>query len=450
MECRAVVAMFDDKRAYTFDRVVRMVLTASILIGLFLLLRFLSDVLVPFVAAVVLAYLLNPIVMEFEKRTKRRGTAVAFTLSGLGIVTFALFVIVVPLMYAQFGRFREDLERIRGEVRTAYTAVVVTRPDHGLRQPPRDADVHDDATTTTGPAKQAAAPETLSEWEALQAVATIFDRSATPLSERLERLFARVEGTYVGVLLRRTAKFVESEESNELAFNVVKRLFAGGVTVISFAVEFVFALTGLIIAVIYLVFLLLDFPNYTRTWREFLPPQYRPRIVAFLREFDVALRRYFRGQFVVAALTGVLFAIGFSIMRLPMAVPFGLFVGVLNMVPYLQAVALVPGGLLAILRSLETGSLVGSFGWVALVFVVVQVLQDAVITPRVMGRATGLRPVAILLGVFVWGKLLGFLGLLLAIPLTCLAIAYYRRFVLRHGSASVDAADNDEALVADA
>jgi predicted PurR-regulated permease PerM len=60
------------------------------------------------------------------------------------------------------------------------------------------------------------------------------------------------------------------------------------------------------------------------------------------------------------------------------------------------------------------------------------VIQDTQITPRVMGKATGLRPIAILLGVFVWGKLLGFLGLILAIPLTCLGIAYYRRYVLMH------------------
>jgi predicted PurR-regulated permease PerM len=66
------------------------------------------------------------------------------------------------------------------------------------------------------------------------------------------------------------------------------------------------------------------------------------------------------------------------------------------------------------------------------VFAVVQVIQDALIVPRIMGNATGLRPVAILLGVFIWGKLLGFMGLLLAIPLTCLGIAYYRRFVLQH------------------
>ena len=75
-------------------------------------------------------------------------------------------------------------------------------------------------------------------------------------------------------------------------------------------------------------------------------------------------------------------------------------------------------------------SIGGSIFLLLCVYATVQVLQDTVIVPRVMGHATGLRPIAILLGVFIWGKLLGFLGLILAIPVTCLGIAYYRRYIL--------------------
>ena len=67
---------------------------------------------------------------------------------------------------------------------------------------------------------------------------------------------------------------------------------------------------------------------------------------------------------------------------------------------------------------------------VLIVFAVVQLIQDAVLTPRILGKSTGLRPLVILLGVCVWGKLLGFLGLVLAIPLTCIGLAYYRKFIL--------------------
>ena len=215
--------------------------------------------------------------------------------------------------------------------------------------------------------------------------------------------------------------------------NVAKRLAIGGWTVVTFVLNLVLGLTVLIVVLLYLVFLLLDYPEYVRTWHTFLPPPYRDSIVEFLEQFNTVLRRYLRGQAAVALVVGALMALGFSIIGLPMALPFGLFVGLLNMVPYLQTVGVVPAVMLAGLRALEgDASFTLSVVLVLLVMGIVQLIQDSLITPRIMGKATGLRPVAILLGVCIWGKLLGFLGLLLAIPLTCLGIAYYRRFVLLH------------------
>jgi predicted PurR-regulated permease PerM len=183
---------------------------------------------------------------------------------------------------------------------------------------------------------------------------------------------------------------------------------------------------------LYLVFLLVDYPDYARAWPSFVPPAYREQTVEFFAAFNSILRRYFRGQSVVALLVGAMTALGYTIIGLPMAVPFGLLIGLLNMVPYLPSIAIVPAILLAGLRAIGSdASFLGSVGLVFLVNVTVQVIQDGFLTPRIMGQATGLRPVSILLGLFIWGKLLGFLGLLLAIPLTCLFIAYYRRYVLK-------------------
>ena len=218
-----------------------------------------------------------------------------------------------------------------------------------------------------------------------------------------------------------------------MVFSIVRQLAAGGWTVVLFAANLVLGITGLVLVLVYLIFLLIDYPDYARAWPGFLPPQYRMATVDFFTQFDAAMRQYFRGQSVVALLTGTMYATGFTLIGLPMAVPFGLFIGLLNMVPYLPAVSLLPGLLLAVLRAIEgDAGIAMSIGLLLSVYAVVQVLQDTVITPRVMGHATGLRPIAILLGVFIWGKLLGFLGLILSIPLTCLAIAYYRRYVLMH------------------
>jgi predicted PurR-regulated permease PerM len=411
---------------YTFDRVVRIVISAVVLAVVLALLRHLSDVLLPFAVAVVLAYLLNPLVALFERKTKRRGLAVALSLGGLGIAGLAVLAVLLPLVLSQAGRFRDDLEKLRSDL-AATTEVNVTPAEQ------------DDAGKAEADADERSQEKTAFGWKELREGWTQY--RADPKRDRKERfrlLLDRVSGTYIGEFIERAVQYTKSDEFNELLVSTAKQVAVGGWTVVAFAVNLILGLTGLIIVLLYLVFLLLDYPTYARTWKTFLPPQYRDTIVQFLEEFNVALRRYFRGQAVVAVSVGVLFAVGFSIVGLPMAVPFGLFVGLLNMVPYLQMVGLVPAVLLAGLRAIEgDSSFAASVVLVLLVFAVVQLIQDALITPRVMGKATGLRPVAILLGLFIWGKLLGFLGLLLAIPLTCLGIAYYRRYVLEHAPETV-------------
>lgn len=406
---------------YTFDRVVRLVISLVLLAVILGLLRLLSDVLIPFVAAVVLAYLLNPLVNVFERKLKRRGWAVLLTLAGVGTVGLALVVALVPLTLFQVQRFGADLQQLREDL-TAGAAV-----EPAAVQAAEAPKATDDQVTALPP------PKSELGWRELVAGWSEF-RTAGPevgREERFQKLRASVEGTYVGLLGARAADFVQSDEFEAWAVGLAKQVAAGGRTVITLAVNLVLGLTVFIIVLLYLVFLLLDYPEYAKTWDGFIPPRYREQTLAFLADFEAVLRRYLRGQAVVALLMGVLFSIGFSLIGLPMAVPLGLFIGLLNMVPYLQTVGLVPALLLALMRSLETGaSLTGSILLTLGVFAVAQLLQDALIVPRVMGRATGLRPVAVLLGVFIWGKLLGFLGLLLAIPLTCVALAYYRRLVL--------------------
>ncbi len=426
--------MAGEKDRYTFDRVVRMVLSAAAIVIVLLLLRYLSDVLLPFVAAVILAYLLNPLVTLLERKTKRRGLAVGMTLGGLGVIGLIALLILVPLVVGQVSRFRENIETLRRDLAASAAPAPVAAPA------PKSSAVASDPATDDADEEAAAedSKSTLGWRELLDGLEEYRAQAGElPRAERLAKLGARIEGTLVGDGFERVRRFVRSDEFNQLLLNLAKQLAAGGWTVVTFALNLILGLTGLIIVLLYLVFLLLDYPEYVRTWHTFLPPAYREGILEFLEQFDIAMRRYFRGQSVVALLTGALFAVGFTIIGLPMAVPFGLFLGLLNMVPYLQTVGLVPGVLLAALRALESdSSFLMSVVLVLAVFGVVQLIQDGLITPRIMGKATGLRPVAILLGVFIWGKLLGFLGLLLAIPLTCLGIAYYRRYILLQSAES--------------
>jgi len=194
------------------------------------------------------------------------------------------------------------------------------------------------------------------------------------------------------------------------------------------------ALTGLLGAVIvllYVVFLLLDYDKLAESWKELLPARHGSWIEGVGRDFGLAMGVYFRAQFLIALCNAALFALGFWIIGLPLGIVLGLFVGMLNMVPYLQNVGIVPAAFLALMQSLQSGQ---SF-WlllllVLIIFIVVGLIEQAILTPRIMGKATGLHPAFILLALSIWGGLLGLLGLILAMPLTTVLVSYYRRFLL--------------------
>ncbi len=404
---------------YTLDRIVRMAIAGAVIYALVRLLQHLSDVLIPFVAAVILAYLLNPLVTFVQRKIRHRGLAVAATLAGLGLLVLALGALLVPMTMSQVDRFRHDLGKLRSDLAASAARAAEARSPEA--QPAESA------------AEPSDAPKSSLGWTELKDAWVEYRRDAGTQSraERIAEFRERLSGTYLGQTLDDAIAYLQSDEFRNFLVEVAKKVAVGGWTVLAFAGSLILGLTGLIIVLIYLVFLLLDFPEYARTWTTFLPPNYRESTVDFLVQFDGALRQYFRGQSLIALLTGTILATGFTIIGLPMAVLFGLFVGLLNMVPYLAAVSIVPALLLAGLRAIETDT---SFLWsvmlTLIVYAVAQLTQDWVLTPKILGKTTGLRPVAILLSVFIWGKLLGFLGLLLSIPLTCLAIAYYRRYVL--------------------
>ncbi len=193
----------------------------------------------------------------------------------------------------------------------------------------------------------------------------------------------------------------------------------------------VISLASSAFALLYLVLLLADYDHYATIWLKYVPRSQR----AFLEKLsnDVAhnMRGYFRGQMLVAISNGVMFSIGFWLIGLPMPVGMGIFVGVLSFIPYIQVLGILPAALLSLLQMADTGSSFwGMMALVFLVYVVVQVLQDTIFTPRIMGQIMGLSPAVVLLSLSVWGYIAGIIGLMVALPLTTLMLAYYQRYIL--------------------
>jgi predicted PurR-regulated permease PerM len=151
-----------------------------------------------------------------------------------------------------------------------------------------------------------------------------------------------------------------------------------------------------------------------------------------MKDVENALNNYIRGQGQVAFWMGVMFAFWFWIIGLPMPIGMGILIGIMDMVPYLHTFAIIPTAFLAAMKAAETGqSYWIVFGSALLVFAFVQALIDMIVTPKIMGHQMGLNPAVLLLSLSIWGALLGFIGLIIALPATTVIILYWKRYITK-------------------
>jgi len=367
--------MIPNDRSFTFDRVLQLALFAGLVWGLVLLLAYLSDVLLPFVIGLVVAYFLDPVTNRVKHVIKQRVLAALFTLISITLAASLVVWFMVPMVVNELAEMGRTVSKMAANTELAQAA-----KEH--------------------------LPENV--WE--------------EVNEILKRDDVK--------------RYLTSDGAVQMAKDTAKKLLPGVWGVLSGAANVLTFITGLLVIMLYVVFLLIDYHNMAARWRDYLPPSMRDDVSRFVEEFIQATNRYFRSQALVASCVAVLFAIGFSIIGLPLAILMGIFIGLLNMVPYLQIVGTIPCLLLAGLKALEQGdNFFGALGLVLLVFGVVQLIQETVLVSRFQGEAMGLSPAIILLSISVWGKLLGFLGLILALPLTCLGLTYYRRYLWKFESA---------------
>lgn len=353
-----------ERKKITFDSFIRAVILGAIIIGILMLLKRLSGVLLPFFLAWLIAYLIYPLVsfFQYKLRLKNRIASIFCALFTLTIIGGAAFYLLVPPMIQEFLRVKDLLIEYFSTTHTASNV-----------------------------------PTTLSE----------FIRQNVDM-RILEQMF--------------------SQENILDALKVtVPKLWA----LVSESINLLFGFFTVFLILLYIVFILLDYESISQGWTHLMPKKYRHTVTGILNDVKDGMNRYFRGQALVALCVGILFSIGFLIIDFPLAIGLGLFIGALNMVPYLQIIGFVPTIMLAILKAADTGD---NF-WIiiasaAAVFIVVQIIQDGYLVPRIMGKITGLNPAIILLSLSVWGSLMGMLGMIIALPLTTLMLSYYQRYII--------------------
>lgn len=235
--------------------------------------------------------------------------------------------------------------------------------------------------------------------------------------------------------LKEWLQYMNKEDWQKL----IEEFFPKVIGLFSSSVNWLIGLFASSITLLYVFFILLDYDKISKGFINIIPQKYREDVSGLMDNLEYSMNSYFRGQALVAFIVGILFAIGFNIVGLPLATVLGLFIGLLNMVPYLQTLGIIPTAMLCVIKSAESGgSFWGVFAASLLVFAVVQIIQDGFLTPRIMGKITGLNPAIILLSLSIWGSLMGIVGMIIALPMTTLIIFYYERFILESDNKSIN------------
>jgi len=220
--------------------------------------------------------------------------------------------------------------------------------------------------------------------------------------------------------------------TREQWMSLIEKTLSSSWSFLSSGLDFVIGVVSWLIVVLYVIFIMLDYERLMMSFRQLVPRSHRRTVFRIFDDVKNAMNRYFRGQALIAFIVGILFSIGFAIVGLPMGVILGLFIGAMNMVPYLQLISIPITTILCLVCSVDTGINFWTIFWECMaVYLIVQAIQDLILTPKIMGKTMGLNPAIILLSLSIWGCLLGFMGMIIALPLTTLVLSYYDRYVVQ-------------------
>lgn len=370
------------RKPFTFDRVVRLIISCLVIAGILMLINLLKGVLLPFCVACLIAYIFEPFVQFNRRLLHLRGRVIAIfvTLFEATFIFGILCYILVPMIVSEMQHMSHLLK--------AYS-------ETELDIPFLPGEIHE-----------------------------------------LVKKYIDLE--YLSKIMR-------SEDRMKLIESVLSSTWA----IVTSGISMIIGIFSWFIVFLYVIFIMLDYERLASSFRRMVPPSYRKTVFKIGNDIQRSMNHYFRGQALVAFCVGVLFCIGFLIIDMPLAIVLGLFIGLLNMVPYLQLISLVPVTLLCVVCSVDSGVDFWVIFWECMaVYCIVQAIQDLFLTPKIMGKAMGLNPAIILLSLSIWGSLLGFLGLIIALPLTTLLLAYYDEYITflqrrrhhndRHASTAAD------------
>ncbi len=424
---------FQQKTLWSAATGFAMLVLGSLLVGLVWLVGqifgFLQPVLVPLVVAGIIAYLLDPVVRILEKRGLSRLWSVVTVFIGILIAATLLVAAVLPAIQGGRTLFRDIFSKpvISEVVAAGDTAPVATAP--------AQEEGDDENPLGVTKAERDLAPALARSLDNLRRkyrdgpvgwVLTEVEPSGEPI--------AYANGAPVPESLdffwrTRLGKILVKYKAEILAW-----LTVGSTKILGF----LGLVLGMIMVPVYLFFFLKDSASIRGHWHEYVPlkaSRFKTELVGTLQEINGYLISFFRGQVVVGIIDGILVGLALFFFDLPYALLIGVFMAILGVIPYIgNILCLIPACIIAYLHA-ETGSAPFHLepwpyvGFVVLIFAGVQQINSLVTAPKIVGDSVGLHPLTVIFSMLFWSLILGgFVGALLAVPLSAAVKVIFRRY----------------------
>jgi len=390
------------------------------------IISFLQPILIPVAIAMILTYLLDPLVTKVSRGTLSRTKAVALLFAIAFFALGGLVAWLVPTISIQSANFAKEVPAYTEKARDRIVDLIY-RFDQtfGLF-----GGVHGKSASTSftnwliGPASPSPHPQPTGNVPASPPAPQAFASPSETIAPSPSKLSTAER--------QRIQAYVEKQIPNiqralptltEKFWGILKKSIGGFLGVTGF-------LLSLILVPIYLFFLLTEKPRIEERWKDYLPLRASPlkdEVAEVLSEINKYITAYFRGQLLVCLVDGILIGTALTLIGLNFAPLIGLLVVILTMVPYIGIIVCwVPAVLIA---AFQWGDWLHPIG-VTLIFIVIQNLEGIFYAPRIVGNYVGLHPMTVIVSIFVWGLIIGgVLGPLLAVPLTATIKVLLGRYV---------------------
>jgi predicted PurR-regulated permease PerM len=435
---------FQQKTLWSALTGVAMLVLGSLLVGLVWLIGqifgFLQPVLVPLIVAGIIAYLLDPIVRLLEKRGLSRLWSVITVFLATLVVMTLLVAAVLPAIQGGRTFFKKIFSKPAVTENVGAVAIAVEEtpivadaeavveedgdaPEKPLLKPDQEPDL--------APAMARAIHNLRTEYRdgPIGWALTEITDGGEPIA------YAHGSRTpdSLDFFWRTRAGRTLFEYKGEILETGQRWLSAGSTKIFGF----LGLVLGMIMVPVYLFFFLKDSASIRDHWHEYVPlraSRFKTELVSTLQEINGYLISFFRGQVVVGVIDGILVGIALFIFDLPYALLIGVFMAILGIIPYIgNILCLIPACIIGYLHA-QTVSPFGLEPWpyvgcVVLIFIGVQQINSLLTAPKIVGDSVGLHPLTVIFSMLFWSLVLGgFVGALLAVPLSAAVKVIFRRY----------------------